>query len=136
MKTKFNGIDKKLSGGGKDQKKLDMKPIIKSADLEKQEQNTDEMIFRTLKEKFKKDRKPGESFSDYIKRTPREELIRLDLDDGGKVVDIRKYMKSREPKAVKKISLSDYFDTSRTLESLTPDERSSLKFLLKKIYND
>lgn len=130
----MSSVEKKLTSGGPDAKRLNMKQFIKLADAEKIEADVDEMIFRTLKEKFRKDKKAGESFSDYLKRTPREELIRLDLENGGRVIDITKYLKVKEPKNVKKISLSDFFDTSRTVESLSPTERDSLRFLLRKIF--
>ena len=131
-----NRVDKKLSGGGKDQIKLDIKQFIKLADKEREDYEVDNMLLEALRDKFQAEKKPGESYSEWIKRTPKKELLQLQLKEGGKVIKFSDYYKIKEPKAVKKISLSDVFDTNRTVESLSPTERDSLRYLLSYIFND
>ena len=70
---------------------------------------------------------------DWINTTPVEELKRIELRNGGKVIDFAKYAKSRNPK-VKRISLSDVFDLNRTLSSLSKSERETLEWVLNKTF--
>ncbi len=121
-------VEKKMPGGGSKEKSN-----TKVADLESIELNVENMIRESLKDKYEKQKKPGESYDSWFKRTPKEELLRLNLKDGSNIKQFSDYYKPKEP-TVKKVTLGDYFDLNRTVESLTPDERSSLKFLLKNIY--
>ena len=129
MTRKTNNIDKIMTSGGPDTQRLDLNEFVKIADAEKIEADALNDLFDAVKEKFKNERQPGESFDSWLKRTPREELIRITLKDGGKVVDFAKYAKSRPPK-IKRISLSDFFDVERTAASLSDSERATLKWLL------
>ena len=129
--TNFNNIDKPLSGGGPEMAPLDMQQFIKLADAEKFEADSLNEIIEALREKFEEQKKPGESFDSWLKRTPREELIRINLKDGSKVVDLAQYAKSKPPK-VKPISLSDIFDLNRTLSSLSPSERETVSWILNR----
>ena len=128
----FNNIDKPLSGGGPEMAPLDMQQFIKLADAEKFEADSLNEIIETLREKFDEEKKPGESFDSWLNRTPREELIKISLANGGKVVDLAQYRKSKEPTKVKEINLSDYFDMGRSVASLNDSERETLKWLLNK----
>ncbi len=96
--TNFNNIDKPLSGGGPEMAPLDMQQFIKLADAEKFEADSLNDIIETLKEKFNEEKKPGESFDSWLKRTPREDIIKISLKNGGKVIDFAKYAKSKPPK--------------------------------------
>ena len=127
----FNNIDKPLSGGGPEMAPLDMQQFIKLADAEKFEADSLNDIIETLKEKFNEEKKPGESFDSWLKRTPREDIIKISLKNGGKVIDFAKYAKSKPPK-VKPISLSDIFDLNRTLSSLSPSERETVSWILNR----
>jgi hypothetical protein len=129
--TNFNNIDKPLSGGGPEMAPLDMQQFIKLADAEKFEADSLNDIIETLKEKFNEEKKPGESFDSWLKRTPREDIIKISLKNGGKVIDFAKYAKSKPPK-VKPISLSDIFDLNRTLSSLSPSERETVSWILNR----
>ena len=60
----------------------------------------------------------------------KEELIRLELKNGSRVVDIRDYMKPKEPK-IKELDLASQFTPGKTLESLTPKEREAVNMLLR-----
>ena len=129
--TRTSNIEKIMSGGGPNTPRLDMSDFIKlaDADTEKMEFEALNEVLELMKEKFENERKPGESFDSWFKRTPREEIIRISLESGGKVIKFSDYHK---PKEVKKINLSDYFDLGRTLSSLSRSERDTLKWLLNK----
>ena len=127
----YNNIDKPLTGGGPETPPLDMQQFIQLADAEKFEADSLNDIIDTLKEKFNEEKKPGESFDSWLKRTPREDIIKISLKNGGKVIDFAKYAKSKPPK-VKPISLSDIFDLNRTLSSLSPSERETVSWILNR----
>jgi len=131
MKNK-NLIDKPLTSGGENTGRLDMDQFVQIADAEKIEADALNELFEAIQEKFKNERKPGEPFDSWLNRTPREELIKISLANGGKVVDLAQYRKSKEPAQVKKINLSDYFDLGRSVSSLNDSERETLKWLLNK----
>tara|TARA_Y100000294_G_scaffold162242_1_gene167228 strand:+ start:765 stop:1175 length:411 start_codon:yes stop_codon:yes gene_type:complete len=129
--TRTSNIEKIMSGGGPNTPRLDMSDFIKLADADTEKMEFDALneVLELMKEKFENERKPGESFDSWFKRTPREEIIRISLESGGKVIKFSDYHK---PKEVKKINLSDYFDLGRTLSSLSRSERDTLKWLLNK----
>jgi len=129
MNTKSN-IEKKLIPGGPDIKRLNMNEFIQLADKEIIERDVELEILRQLEEKFKNDGKPGETFLDFIKRTPREELIKLELNKGGRVINFLDYAKSKSPD-VKTIDLVDQFTPEKTLSNLTTKEREAVNMLLK-----
>ena len=67
----------------------------------------------------------------FLDKLSDEDIKRLKLKDGSKIVDLRAYAKSREPK-VKQINLASLFeDTARTVASLSPTERAAVNDLLK-----
>ena len=129
----INNIDKPLSSGGPEMAPLDMQQFIKLADAEKFEADSLNEIIETLREKFDEEKKPGESFDSWLKRTPREDIIKISMKNGGKVIDLAQYRKSKPPK-VKPISLSDIFDLNRTVSSLTPSERETLNWVLSRTF--
>ena len=102
----------------------------KRADSDKYKRDLEQEILQLLDEKFKNERKPGESYLDFIKRQDPEELKRIGLKDGSNVVDFRKYSKSKEPE-VKKLDLASQFTPGKTLASLTEAERDAVNMLLK-----
>ena len=132
--TNFNNIDKPLSSGGPEMAPLDMQQFIKLADAEKFEADSLSEIIETLREKFDEEKKPGESFDSWLKRTPREDILKLSMKDGGKVIDLSAYRKMKEPPKVKPISLSDIFDLNRTVSSLSPSERETLNWVLSQTF--
>jgi len=132
MEKKFNNVEKIMSSGGPQTPPLDMNQFVKIADAEKIEADALNELFEAIQEKFKNERKPGEPFDSWLNRTPREELIKISLSNGGKVVDLAQYRKSKEPTKVKEINLSDYFDMGRSVSSLNSSERETLKWLLNK----
>ena len=127
--TRTSQIEKAMTSGGPNEPRLDMSEFIKLADAEKYEFDALNERLELLREEWLNQREPGESFDSWFKRTPREEIIRINLESGGKVIKFSDYHK---PKEVKKINLSDYFDLGRTLSSLSRSERDTLKWLLNK----
>ena len=57
----------------------------------------------------------------------------VSLGGGGRVVDLAKYRKSKQPK-IKEIKLGDYFDLGRTMASLSQHEKETLSWLLNKSF--
>jgi hypothetical protein len=127
-----NNIDTIMPGGGKDTTRLNMEKYIQlAADDEKIKSNTEDRILEILLDKYHKQREPGESFNDWLKRTPREELLRLDLKDGSNVISISDYFKQKEPIKIKKLDLASQFTPGKSLALLTPSERETVNMLLK-----
>ena len=131
---KINNVEKIMSSGGPETPRLDMNQFIKLADAEKFEADSLNEIIETLREKFDEEKKPGESFDSWLKRTPREDILKISLKDGGKVIDLAQYRKMKEPPKVKPISLSDIFDLNRTVSSLSPSERETLNWVLSQTF--
>ena len=131
---KINNVEKIMSSGGPEMDPMDMQQFIKLADAEKFEADSLNEIIEALREKFEEQKKPGESFDSWLNRTPRQEIIKLSMKDGGKVIDLARYRKMKEPPKVKPISLSDIFDLNRTVSSLSPSERETLNWVLSKTF--
>tara|TARA_S200002703_G_scaffold149651_1_gene147420 strand:- start:372 stop:773 length:402 start_codon:yes stop_codon:yes gene_type:complete len=123
-------VEKKMSSGGADTKKMDMKTFIEMADAEKINADVENEIIEILNQKFREQRKPGESFSEWLNRTPRDELIKLQLDKGGRVISISEYLKQRETPKIKKIDLAQG-DFDKTVADLTSKDKDIIKQLLK-----
>ena len=83
--SKGGNVEKILSGGGPNETPLDMKQFIKMADAEKREFDIQTDLLKTLMEAFQDERKPGQSFNDWLKSKPIDELKRLSLANGGSV---------------------------------------------------
>ena len=125
-----SNVEKRLEGGGPETPKLNMKQFIELADAEKIQSDLEGDIIQLLNEKFLDQKKPGESFSDWLKRTPREELLKLELSNGGKVIMLSDYLKQKEPIKIKKINL-DAAAPGKTLFDLTDAEREVVNKLLR-----
>jgi len=130
---KTSQIEKALGSGGPDQKRMDMKQFIKTADREKVDANIMQNLAATIKKDFGKEKKKGQKFIDWLQSQPDSYFIRIKLNSGGKVVSLRDYMKSKEPK-IKKINLADYFEFGRTVSSLTDAEKKVVADLLNKSF--
>ena len=96
-------VDKRMSSGGPETKQMNMQKFIQMADKEKIEFDLQQELFRAVEDKFKEQRKPGESFDSWLKRTPVEELRRIELKGGGSVVDLDKYRKDKQTPKIKKL---------------------------------
>ena len=128
MTNKIFNVEKRMTSGGPETPRLNFKDII-VADAEKIEFDALNEKLELLREAWLEQREPGETYDSWFKRTPRQEIIRLTLGSGGKVIKFSDYHK---PKEIKKINLSDYFDLGRTLSSLSKSERETLNWLLNK----
>jgi hypothetical protein len=127
-----NSVEKIMPGGGKETPNLDMKKYIQlAADDEKIKSDVENEIIEILLDKYNNQKEPGESFNDWLKRTPKEELVRINLKDGSKVVSISDYLKQKEPVKIKQLDLASQFTPGKTLASLTPSERETVNMLLK-----
>ena len=83
MAIKINNVEKRMSGGGAKTSPLDMKQFIKLADMEKIEADVLEDLTRELQNLYEKEKKSGQSFSDWLKSKPIDELKRIELSNGG-----------------------------------------------------
>ena len=120
-----------MSSGGPDTPRLNMEQFIKLADADKIQSDLENEIIQLLNEKFLDQKKPGESFSDWLKRTPREELLKLELSGGGTVIMLSDYLKQKEKPKIKKIDLAQG-DFEKTVASLTDSDKDLIKELLRK----
>ena len=121
----LNNIDKKLEpiGDNEETKRL--------ADLEKIEFDVMQNLADTIKEDFERETKDKPmTFMDWLNSKDEDYFIRIELSDGGKVVDIRQYFKSKEPN-LKKINLADHFKFGKTVASLTEAEKEVVNNLLR-----
>ena len=130
-KQTLNSIDKRLSGGGENTPRLNMEQFIRLADADKIQSDLENEIIRLLDEKFRDQRKPGESFKEWLNRTPKEELLKLELSGGGKVISISDYLKQKEEPKIKKINLA-HGDFEKTVAGLSSDDKYIIKDLLRK----
>ena len=131
MAKQFNSIEKRLSGGGKDTPRLNMEQFIRLADADKIKSDVENEIIRLLDEKFRDQRKPGETFNEWLNRTPKEELLKLELSGGGKVISISDYLKQKEEPKIKKINLAQG-DFEKTVSGLSAADKDIIKDLLRK----
>ena len=89
----FNNIDKALEGKGNNEE------TKRLADLEKIEFDVMQNLADKIKEDFERETKDKpRSFMDWLKSKPTEYFKRIELKEGGKVIDIRSYSKLKEPK--------------------------------------
>ena len=128
---KISNVEKRMTSGGVDAPRIDLQEFIKIADAEKYEFDALNEKLELLKDAWLKQREPGETYDSWFKRTPKEEIIRITLAGGGKVIKFSDYKKPK----IKTINLSDYFDMGRRLIDLTQSERDTLKWILSKSLN-
>ena len=121
-------VDKRLQSKG------DLKEKDKLIKLAKDEADIvfdiDEEVTRQLKEKYLKNKKPGQSFIDYIKEAPIDELVKLRLSDGGKVISLSSYLKQKEKPKIKKLDL-DSVAPGKAIANLTDAEKEVVRNLLR-----
>ena len=128
-KTSINNIEKAMSGGGRELPSLDMNEFIKLADAEKINADAENDLFEAIQRKYLEQRRPGESIISWLNRTDVEELRRIELKDGSKVIDFAEYSKLKNPK-IKKIDLAQG-DFEKTVSELTSKDKDIIRQLLK-----
>jgi len=129
MALNNNNIERRLEGKGDLQEKVKLMQLAKDEADIKFDVEAD--IVRQLKDKFEELGKPGETFSDFIKRVDIDELVKLELSDGGKVIPISEYLKMKEKPKIKKIDLAQG-DYSKLVSDLTDQDKLLIKELLRK----
>lgn len=89
-------------------------------------------IVDILTEDYRKEREPGQSFLDWLDTKPKDYFLTrpLGLADGGNVISISDYLKSREKPRIKKINL-DSVAPGKAIANLTEAEREAVRNLLK-----
>ena len=85
-----------------------------------------------LLDNYNKEKKPGQSFLDWLGTKDREYLIKipLGLASGGKVISISEYLKQKEKPRIKKLNL-DVVAPGKALSELTDAEREVVRNLLR-----
>ena len=85
-----------------------------------------------LFDNYNKEKKPGQSFLDWLGTKDREYLIKipLGLASGGKVISISEYLKQKEKPRIKKLNL-DAVAPGKALSELTDAEREVVRNLLR-----
>ena len=129
MNKTLNSIEKRMSSGGKDTPKLDMSQFIKMAEKDPDDGFKLELLPQ-IKELFKEFGKPGETLDEFILRIDEETLKRIQLNDGGKVIDFLKYAKSREPR-VKKLNLAQNDFERAVIDVKSEADKQMIKKLLR-----
>ena len=114
-----NNIDKAMVGKG--EMKVAEKDPMTHIDLE---------LMDNMKRVFDEARKEGfkGTFKDFLDTLSEEDLKTLFLADGGPVK-----AKIKQPKEVKKINLSQYFEPGKLVASMTSEEKSQAKALLNRM---
>ena len=114
-----NNIDKAMVGKG--EMKVAEKDPMTHIDLE---------LMDNMKRVFDEARKEGfkGTFKDFLDTLSEEDLKTLFLSDGGPVK-----AKIKQPKEVKKINLSQYFEPGKLVASMTSEEKSQAKALLNRM---
>ena len=85
-----------------------------------------------LLDNYNKEKKPGQSFLDWLGTKDREYLIKipLGLASGRKVISISEYLKQKEKPRIKKLNL-DAVAPGKALSELTDAEREVVRNLLR-----
>jgi hypothetical protein len=122
---KNTNIEKRLEPKGdlSEKEKL-IKLASETAAEEKELSDFMDMKYQIALEKFLENN-PGKTEKDF-----QQEIIRIPLESGGKVIDFAKYRKSKDPK-IKEIDLASLFTPGKTLASLTSEERDKVNLLLR-----
>ena len=122
---KNTNIEKRLEAKGdlSEKEKL-IKLASESAVEEKELSDFMDMKYQMALEKYLENN-PGKTEKDF-----QLEIIRIPMENGGKVIDFAKYRKSKDPK-IKEIDLASLFTPGKTLASLTESEREAVNNLLK-----
>ena len=122
---KNTNIEKRLEAKGdlSEKEKL-IKLASESASEEKELSDFMDMKYQMALEKYLENN-PGKTEKDF-----QLEIIRIPMENGGKVIDFTKYRKSKDPK-IKEIDLASLFTPGKTLASLTSEERDKVNLLLR-----
>ena len=119
---------------GKELKKEELLKLAKDeADLKFDfESGISDQILRD----YYKDRKPGQSITDWLDSKPREYFLNipLQLRDGGKVISLSSYLKQKEKPKIKRLNL-DSIAPGKAIVDLSDAEREVVNKLLRMSFN-
>ena len=89
-------------------------------------------IIDVLQDNYNREKKPGQSFLDWLDTKPRSYFLNipLELAEGGKVIDFLSYLKQKEKPKIKKLNL-DSVAIGKSLSELTEAERAAVNKLLR-----
>ena len=111
-------------------KKDDLKKLAK--DIEDLKFDFESGISDRIIRDYYKERKPGQSITDWLDTKPRSYFLNipLELAEGGKVIDFLSYLKQKEKPKIKKLNL-DSVAIGKSLSELTEAERAAVNKLLR-----
>ena len=128
-------VDKPMESKGDGAAKKELMKLAKDAadlifDIESE-------ITDILTEEFKKEKKPGQSFLDWLDTKPKSYFLKLPLGlaGGGKVISISEYLKQKEKPRIKKLNL-DALAPGKALSELTDAEREVVRNLLRMTFKN
>ena len=89
-------------------------------------------IISTLQKDFEKEKKKGQTFTDWLKSKPKSYIrsIPLQMAGGGKVIMLSDYLKQKQKPRIKKINL-DAVAPGKTISQLTDAEKEVVRTLLR-----
>ena len=89
-------------------------------------------IISTLQNEFEKEKKKGQTFTDWLKSKPKSYLrnIPLQMAGGGKVIMLSDYLKQKQKPRIKKINL-DAVAPGKAISQLTDAEKEVVRPLLR-----
>ena len=89
-------------------------------------------IIDVLTQEYNKEKTEGQSFLDWLDTKPRNYFLKipLGLKEGGTVISISDYLKSREKPRIKKLNL-DSVAPGKSISDLTDAERDVVRNLLR-----
>ena len=107
---------------------------IKKADLLFDFENE---VTDILKQEYEKEKVPGQSFLDWLDTKPRSYFLKipLGLKEGGTVISISDYLKSREKPRIKKLNL-DAVAPGKAISELSSAEREVVRNLLRMTFDN
>ncbi len=94
---------------------------MKLADMEKIEFDVQQDLLQTLKDMYEKEKSKGQSFSDWLKNKPIDELKRIELNSGGSVAEKYEDLIDSYEKGIDVMpdeSLTDYISRIRKAQLL------------------
>ena len=103
-----------------------------AADKDKLEFDFKSGISERIVRDYYKERKPGQSITDWLDTKPREYFLNipLELSEGGKVLFLSDYLKQKQKPKIKRLNL-DSAAPGKSLSELTEAEREVVNKLLK-----
>ena len=94
-------------------------------------------VIDIITEDYRKEKKPGQSFLDWLDTKPKDYFIKipLGLKSGGSVISISDYLKAREKPKIKKLNL-DSVAPGKAIVDLTDAEKDVVRNLLRMTFDN